>query len=80
MTFKIIVAHGLAKFEKTPVEEYGFRKLPIIVDEIQKLVKKTMLDEWWYCMGLDLHLARRPLFILICRCRSKIDWACSKWY
>ena len=47
--------------------------------KFKKLVKKTMQDEWQFCLGLHLHHGQKPLFILRCnfRCRSRKDWACS---
>lgn len=39
-------------------------KLPITLEEIQEIVLNAMHDEWQFCLGLHLHLGRRPLFVL----------------
>jgi hypothetical protein len=62
--------------KKYPVDVHAFRKLPIILEEIQKLMS-MMQDEWQFCLGLYLHPGGRPLFNPGCRCRSRNDWACS---
>jgi hypothetical protein len=62
--------------KKYPVDVHAFRKLPIILEEIQKLMS-MMQDEWQFCLGLHLHPGGRPLFNPGCRCRSRNDWACS---
>lgn len=50
--------------EKQLVDVHAFIKLSIILEEIQKLAKKTVEDEWQICMGLHLHLGGRSLSFL----------------
>jgi hypothetical protein len=71
---KSLVTDDPYEVQKSPVEVHDFRKSPIISDEIQKSILKTMQDEWQFC--LHLHHGRRPLFIPGCRCGSRNDWAC----
>ena len=42
---RILVTHDPDEFENLPIQIHDFGKLPFILEEIQKLVKKTMQDE-----------------------------------
>ena len=51
--------------------------LPMITDRFRGNSKVMQDYDWQFCLGLNLHPGRRPLFIPSCKCISKKIWACS---